>query len=263
MFESLFVLSKLLFAFGVVCWLDPSACNAQAKEDRPSAASQSQYGGESIHYKNNFPAPEKETVTVPLPREKPTVIPTTTHFMDAGGPATEPYAYAMYCMYNPDAVACKKRTAITRVALTEERKRVLEEVNAAVNGQVKPRDDSVLYDDTEYPEHWTIPEKSYDGQYYGDCEDYVLWKQQMLIKAGIPRESLAITIVDPNLDEDAHHVVLMVHTRSGDLVLDNLVSDIKYWNETPYTYLKIQWASSTGWVKIQPPATTASVGARP
>jgi predicted transglutaminase-like cysteine proteinase len=50
-----------------------------------------------------------------------------------------------------------------------------------------------------------------------------------------------------------HHLVLVVRTRSGDLVLDNLTAQIKPWSRVPYRWVRIQmpnesrlWATIAG-----------------
>jgi predicted transglutaminase-like cysteine proteinase len=50
-----------------------------------------------------------------------------------------------------------------------------------------------------------------------------------------------------------HHLVLVVRTKSGDLVLDNLTSQIKPWSRVPYRWVRIQkpnnsrlWATIAG-----------------
>ena len=66
----------------------------------------------------------------------------------------------------------------------------------------------------------------------GDCEDYVLLKQRWLVSAGLPRESLLVTVVTDL--GGAGHAVLTVHTDRGDYILDNMNDDVKLWRETPY-----------------------------
>ena len=94
-------------------------------------------------------------------------------------------------------------------------------------------------------EYWTIPT---DG--YGDCEDYVLAKRQVLIHLGLPEPALRIAVViTPRL---VRHAVLTVVTDEGNFVLDNLRDDILPWDGTDYVFIKRQDpASVSGWVSLR------------
>ncbi len=89
-------------------------------------------------------------------------------------------------------------------------------VNNWVNETVKPMTDL---------EHWGVVERwNYPDDGYGDCEDYVLLKRRMLIKAGWPREALLITVVRDKKGDG--HAVLTVKTDSGEFILDNQENQI-------------------------------------
>ena len=127
-------------------------------------------------------------------------------------------------------------------------------VNDWVNQTVKPLTD---LDHWGVVERWNYPE---DG--YGDCEDYVLQKRKMLIKAGWPREALLITVVrDKNGDG---HAVLTVKTNHGEFALDNQESKILAWDQTGYRFVKRQSQSDPNvWVALgEPRAAPATVSAR-
>jgi predicted transglutaminase-like cysteine proteinase len=56
------------------------------------------------------------------------------------------------------------------------------------------------------------------------------------------------------------HLVLVVVTTKGDIVLDNLTEVIRPWQSTDYHWLKIQSASdSKFWYEIKAPAVGPSV----
>jgi predicted transglutaminase-like cysteine proteinase len=49
-----------------------------------------------------------------------------------------------------------------------------------------------------------------------------------------------------------HHLVLVVRTRSGDLVLDNMTPAVRLWSKAPYQWVRMQtpqnpsyWATIT------------------
>jgi predicted transglutaminase-like cysteine proteinase len=103
---------------------------------------------------------------------------------------------------------------------------------------------------------WSYPD---DG--YGDCEDYVLLKQRMLIQSGWPRQALLMTVVRDKNEES--HAVLTVTTDKGDYVLDNQNEHILLWSKTRYRFVKRQSQSNPNeWVSLgnqrRPIATATS-----
>ena len=139
--------------------------------------------------------------------------------------------YAATCGANATKAALKLSPAIW--------KRIVD-VNAAVNGNVFPRTDQDIYG---VPEHWAYPTTE------GDCEDFVLLKQYMLEREGIPASALLITVVKQTNGDG--HAVLTLRTDQGDFVLDNLDNKILAWQSTDYTYLKRQAVDNAGkWVGI-------------
>ena len=115
-------------------------------------------------------------------------------------------------------------------------------VNVEVNHSIKPMNDSEIYGKAEV---WTLP-----TDMVGDCEDYVLLKQQKLAERGVPLSSLLITVV--RKPDGEGHAVLTLRSDKGDLVLDNLTDEVRQWDETGYRFLKRQSSSDTGrWVSIR------------
>lgn len=118
---------------------------------------------------------------------------------------------------------------------------VIREVNLNVNKTITPMTDMEVYGREEW---WEYPVDA------GDCEDFVLLKRRDLLQAGFSESDLLITVV--RKPDGEGHAVLTVRTSVGDYILDNLVDDVKLWNETPYTYLKRQATFDTGrWVTIE------------
>jgi predicted transglutaminase-like cysteine proteinase len=75
-----------------------------------------------------------------------------------------------------------------------------------------------------------------DGK--GDCEDYVLEKRRRLMRAGLPRQALLVTVVRDHKGDG--HAVLTVATDRGDFILDNQAPKVLGWSETGYRYIKRQ-----------------------
>ena len=72
----------------------------------------------------------------------------------------------------------------------------------------------------------------------GDCEDYALTKRHMLIRSGWPASSLRLAVARTPWGEG--HMVLVVRTSKGDLVLDNLTGSVRQWSKTGLRWEMIQ-----------------------
>lgn len=144
------------------------------------------------------------------------------------GRSLPPIGHVGFCRQFP--VDCERNgPKRAQIELTVERKGDLRTVNDLVNRMVKPVSDMSLYGRIE---HWTYPEGM------GDCEDYVLLKQRLLVERGWPASSLLITVVRDENNEG--HAVLMARTSAGDFLLDNKRPEIMTWNESPYMFVKRQ-----------------------
>lgn len=134
--------------------------------------------------------------------------------------------------------------------LTRDNWKTLLEVNFTANESVAPLTDKEIYG---VEERWAYPSTT------GDCEDYVLLKRKMLMKAGFPAANLLITVVlQPNGDG---HAVLTVRTDRGDFVLDNMRNKVLLWSETEYRFLKRQSSKNSGlWVRLEDDRSTVAVG---
>jgi len=158
-----------------------------------------------------------------------------------GWPAKPPSGYIGFCQRFPDQCTAPA-DAPRQVHMTETLWHTLEGVNLAFNQAFVAEDDITHYGKEEY---WNIPT---DG--YGDCEDYVLAKRQVLIHLGLPEPALRIAVVlTPTL---VRHAVLTVVTDEGNFVLDNLHDEIVAWDKTEYVFLERQDSTSvTGWVSLR------------
>lgn len=149
-------------------------------------------------------------------------------FMRSFGRSLPPIGHVGFCKEYPSE--CKRvGRSNSQVELTLKRKTDLREVNDLVNRMVRPVSDMSLYGRIEY---WTYP----NGK--GDCEDYVLLKQRLLIERGWPAGALLITVLRDENNEG--HAVLTVRTSRGDYLLDNKRAEIMTWNKSPYAFVKRQ-----------------------
>jgi predicted transglutaminase-like cysteine proteinase len=150
-----------------------------------------------------------------------------------------PMAFTRFCLRYADQ--CKPEHIVFRggpVRLTEERWDDLKEVNKAVNAAITPEANT----EGLAGEKWVINPAS------GDCNDYAVSKRFELLKRGWPARALLLSEVVTTSGE--HHLILVVRTSAGDLLLDNLTPQIRPWTRAPYRWVRMQtpknpnfWAS--------------------
>jgi predicted transglutaminase-like cysteine proteinase len=146
-------------------------------------------------------------------------------------PALAPFQHVRFCLRYP--TDCKSdATEISRIELTAETSELLKRVNGDVNATIIP----IVKDyGPELQDGWTIAPSS------GDCNDYAVTKRHELLQSGLPAKALRLSVVKTS--SGIGHLVLVVMTTKGDLVLDNLTETIRPWQSTDYHWLKIQSAS--------------------
>lgn len=158
-----------------------------------------------------------------------------------GGRTSVPYGWIDFCHRRPKE--CKvPALQPANVKLTAQNMRTLKRINQKANRAIKPVSN---YDHWgTMMDHWDYP---VDGK--GDCKIYALYKRKLLMEAGFPRQALLMTVVRDLNNEG--HTILTVKTDKGDLVLDNLVDEVRPWNATGYYFLKRQSQQNPNiWVSI-------------
>jgi predicted transglutaminase-like cysteine proteinase len=150
-----------------------------------------------------------------------------------------PMAYTQFCLRYPDQ--CKPQHTMFRgglVRLTFDRWDDLTVVNEDVNAAIVPERNT----EGRVGEKWLISPAR------GDCNDYAVTKRSELLSRGWPARALLLGEVVTSWGE--HHLILVVRTSAGDLVLDNMTSQIRPWARAPYQWVRIQtpknpnyWAS--------------------
>lgn len=176
------------------------------------------------------------------------VAPRSSAFMRIYGQVDPPSGYVGFCRREPALCRAQQIRASGRMQLTPERWRDLVEVNSVVNRTVVAESDQDLYGLSEF---WTLPHNR------GDCEDYALLKQRLLVQRGWSASDLLMTVVR---DEDGNgHAVLTARTSDGDFILDNRVAEVKPWQNVPYGFVKRQsYLNPTIWVSLEPITAAAS-----
>jgi predicted transglutaminase-like cysteine proteinase len=155
-------------------------------------------------------------------------------------PTLPPMAFTRFCQrYYGE---CRQRHTIFRggpVKMTKQRAATLRVINNTVNENIAPQPDVL----GPAGEEWLInPDR-------GDCNDYAVSKRHMLLQRGWPARTLLLSEVKTVSGE--HHLVLVVRSDKGDLVLDNMTHAVKAWNKVPYKWVRMQSASDANvWSKI-------------
>lgn len=154
------------------------------------------------------------------------------------GRTNPPIGHYEMCQRSPDM--CGPTREEGPMQLTEAKWKTMLNVNYTANTEIEPLTDQEIYG---VEERWVIPTT------VGDCEDYALIKQKMLIERGFAPSNLLIAVLlQPS---GAGHAVLVVRTDRGDFVLDNLRNKVLLWSQTEYTYLKLQSPKNAGqWQKV-------------
>jgi predicted transglutaminase-like cysteine proteinase len=142
-----------------------------------------------------------------------------------------PMAYTMFCIRYAAECASPKQRLVFRggaTRMTRARMAELVQVNAGVNRSIVPvRNTRGLAG-----EEWLI------GPSQGDCNDYAVTKRHELIARGWPMRNLLLSEVVTSWGE--HHLVLVVRTKDGDIVLDNMAAQIRSWSKAPYRWVRMQ-----------------------
>ena len=153
-----------------------------------------------------------------------------------------PMAFTQFCLRYADQ--CKPQRMMFRggrLHLTAGRWEDLKDVNGTVNSAIIPERNT----EGLAGEKWLI------NPGHGDCNDYAVTKRSELLARGWPARTLLLSEVVTSWGE--HHLVLVVRTSGGDLVLDNMSAQIRPWARVPYQWVRIQtpknpnyWASLGG-----------------
>jgi predicted transglutaminase-like cysteine proteinase len=153
--------------------------------------------------------------------------------IELGSPTLPPFAYTAFCLRYQGECRSQRSFRGGRVRVTEERWADLQAINRAINLAIVPVPNKLGFAGRE----WNINPNR------GDCGDYAVSKRHVLLRRGWPARTLLLSEVVINSGE--HHLVLLVRTRSGDLVLDNFTSQIKSWSQVPYRWVRVQMPSDS------------------
>jgi predicted transglutaminase-like cysteine proteinase len=181
---------------------------------------------------------------VPSPKQRAALTELVQSTGSVVGPVTSvPSGWIDLCQRYIGECATHRLPAVD-LNLTTNNLRILDHVNRWVNDAIEP---------ISAMDHWgVINQWDYPVDGKGDCNSYALLKRKLLMEQGFPRQALLMTVV-----RDLHgdgHMILTVKTNKGDFVLDNLVDDIRAWNDTGYKYIKRQAQEDPNvWVELNDP----------
>ena len=170
-------------------------------------------------------------------------LPKPTTMALAISDAKAPWGWTDFCTRHEDE--CNLPDApVTSIALTADNWKLITSTNVIVNTAIREATDQEVYG---VPERWEYPTSG-----AGDCEDFALEKRKQLINAGLPRQSLLMTVVT---DENGFgHAILTVRTTNGDFELDNRTDRILAWEATGYDFVKQQAQDNPNhWVRLGGP----------
>ena len=135
-----------------------------------------------------------------------------------------PTAYLEFC--RRQAAACEMQgpsmLLVDAPVLT-----TLVAVNQAVNDEIRFMPDP---DCVGEEERWSYPVNR-----KGDCEDMALEKRRRLVAAGLPRAAFTMAIAH-HRTQLFSHAILLAETSVGTLVLDNLDTRLRCWDDVPYHF---------------------------
>jgi predicted transglutaminase-like cysteine proteinase len=165
-----------------------------------------------------------------------------TPIVDAS-PTLAPFQHVRFCLRYPSD--CKSDPSRSeRIELNAETSELLKRVNLGVNKSIAPIAKSY---GANLGEGWMIAPD------IGDCNDYAVTKRHDLLGSGLPSKALRLSVV--KTASGLGHLVLIVVTTKGDIVMDNLTNVIRPWQSTDYQWIKIQSASDPRlWNEIKSPS---------
>jgi len=163
------------------------------------------------------------------------------------GPTLAPLQHVRFCLHYPDE--CRSNSPDNeRIDLTPASLTLLKRVNHRINASIIPISKTYIGNLNAI---WTIAPNQ------GDCNDYAVTKRHELLNKGLPSSALRLSVTKTAFG--VGHLVLVVSTKQGDLVMDSLSDAIRSWQATDYQWLKIQSAHDPHlWVEVRSPVVLPS-----
>lgn len=163
-------------------------------------------------------------------------------------PTLAPLQHVRFCLHYPDE--CRANSPDNeRIDLTAASLRLLKRVNHQINASIIPISKTYI---GNLNETWTI------APIQGDCNDYAVTKRHELLKKGLPSSALRLSVTKTAFG--VGHLVLVVSTKQGELLMDSLSDEVRPWQATNYQWFKIQSARDPHlWVEVRSPVVLPSL----
>ena len=173
------------------------------------------------------------TGSYPEPNKTPKLqIRSGPAIIQKGFPSLAPMGYVRFCLrYTDDCKIHGNDFRRRTITLTGERWAELIRVNLQVNRDIIAQPDLGIA-----TKDWSVHPK------VGACYDYAVTKRHDLLARGWPSSALLLSEVVTASGE--HHLVLVVRTTQGNVVLDNLNQNIRTVETTRYKWVRIQSGSN-------------------
>lgn len=170
------------------------------------------------------------------------VLASSASWLRLGAETSRPYGHVEYCTRHAADCGVRKH----RRNLPPARLAILSKVNIAVNRAIKPVSDESQHGQLEV---WTV------GATAGDCEDYALEKRSQLLRLGYEPQNLLLAMTHTGIE---YHTVLVVRSRAGDFILDNLTDAVVPVSASSLEFIKVQSPDYGGnWLKVTGRTLTA------
>jgi predicted transglutaminase-like cysteine proteinase len=167
-----------------------------------------------------------------------------------GAPTLAPMAFTRFCVKYVEE--CKPQRLMFRggrIKLTNLRWTELANVNSSVNSSIRNKESIA-------DQEWLL------DPLVGNCNDYAVTKRHQLLAVGWPARAVLLGEVVTFSGE--HHVVVVVRTNIGDLVLDNLTDVIMPWFQKPFHWVRVQTSRDPNyWASISEPSAAQIITRRP
>lgn len=156
-------------------------------------------------------------------------------WLKTGGTTSTPVGHYEYCKSHKSD--CRAHGGSKTIP--SGRMNVLRSINLKFNRSITEVSDRDQFGKREV---WKIPAKS------GDCEDYVLAKRAALMRRGYKPGDLLIAV---GRRSGIPHAVLVVRTKDGDFVLDNMTDEVLPVSKSRVRISKMQSTTdSSEWVRV-------------
>lgn len=153
----------------------------------------------------------------------------------------------------PSATLMRAQLGHAQASIALGERELLQRVNQWVNRRI-----AYVNDDRNYGsrDHWATADQTL-ARGKGDCEDFAILKMHMLRAAGVDTSKMKLVLLR-DLAANADHAFLLVDTREGKLVLDNMTDRVYDDGEAASVRPVLSFSENRRWVHAYRGAAPAS-----